>query len=169
MEKLRSSQYSRSAAVDYAQRYALKPNPNYRYFSLSNTGGDCSNFLSQCLSAGGAKMNSNWWYKHIDDSTHNDTWSISWAVAHSLYWYLKKNEAEGTSTLKGLEVDNANLLELGDLIFYEDFNGRIFHSAIVTFKSTNEILISQHSYEALNISYFKSWPSKKFHFIKVRL
>lgn len=169
MSTFRINQYSRIDAVNYAIKYALKPNPNYRYFSLENTGGDCSNFLSQCLHAGGAPTNSNWWYKHNNSNNNYDSWSLTWTVAHSLYWYLKKNEASNLSGIKGLEVNNTNILELGDLLFFEDTDGRIFHSAIITYDSHNEILISQHSDEALNIPYYKSWPAKKIHFLKITL
>ena len=133
----RQNQYSRTDAVQYAIKYALKPNPNYRYFPLTNdTSGDCANFISQCLYAGKTPMNFNgttpWWYKHITGNMNNDTWSVSWAVAHSLYWYLKINQESNFSGAKGLEVMNPSMLELGDLMFFEDNKGHIFHSAIVT-------------------------------------
>lgn len=168
MEEIRAPRYSRVDAVGYATKYALKPNPNYKYFSLTNTGGDCSNFLSQCLRAGGGIMSSDWWYRHSSHpNTNYDTWALAWAVAHSLYWCLKVNAGTNTSSIKGIEVNNVNLLELGDLIFYEDSGGKIFHSAIVTYISNYEVLISQHSYEALNISYLKTWSAKKTHFVKI--
>ena len=48
---------------------------------------NCTNFISQCLHAGGAPMRgypnrgSGWWLQ-------NKNWSYSWAVAHSLRLYL---------------------------------------------------------------------------------
>lgn len=161
-----SSQYLRASAVNYAKNYALKPNPSYIYFSLDNTGGDCANFLSQCLRAGGAEFTNIWWYNYTSNSS-NDACSHTWAVAHMLYWYLRKNRASNLTGPKGLEVSNPDFLELGDLMFYEDYNGTLFHSAIVTYKSSSQILISQHSFEALNIPYLKSWPAKKIHFLKI--
>ncbi len=47
----------------------------------------------------------------------DDTWSISWAVAHSLYYYLKVNQEKGSFGAKGLEVYNKNELDVGDLVF----------------------------------------------------
>lgn len=163
-----TNQYSRIKAVEYAMQYAMKPNPSYRYFSLSNTGGDCANFVSQCLYAGGINMNSTWWYKHNrTSSTNYDSWSITWSVANSLYWYLKKNAASNNNYIKGIEVNDPKALDLGDLVFFEDQNNTIFHSAIVTFHLGSEILISHHSFEAMNIPYYKSWPYKKIHFVKL--
>lgn len=166
--------YSRINAVKYATTYALTPNPNYRYFDIiDNKGGDCANFISQCLLAGGAPMDFNakypWWYINSSSSTINDSWSICWAVAHSLYYYLKVNEENHSSKLKGLEVYNTNDLEIGDLIFFEDRNKTIFHSSIITSFWGNNPLISQHTFNALNIPYEKSWDVYKYHFIKIIL
>jgi hypothetical protein len=166
----RSNQYSRVGAVNYAVKYALNPNPYYKYFSLTNTGGDCCNFLSQCLLAGGVPMNSSWWYRHGGGlNARYDTWSMTWSVANSLYLFLKSNQALNKPGIKGLEVNNPSTLELGDLLFYEENSGHIFHSAIVTGGSNNDILISQHSNEALNIPYLKSWSAKRIHFLKISI
>lgn len=171
---LRQNQYSRNTAVSYAIKYALKPNSSYRYFPLINdNSGDCANFLSQCLHAGGAPMNySNqnpWWYKHNSASLKDDIWSVSWTVAHSLYWYLKINQESNLYGVKGLEVRNASELQLGDLIFFRNDKGNIFHSAIVTSFLHNQPLISHHSFEALNIPYTSSWPASKLHFLKISI
>lgn len=61
--------YLREKAVAYATTYALTPNPQYRYLPIvNNNGGDCTNFISQCLLAGGTPMKFNgeypWWYNH---------------------------------------------------------------------------------------------------------
>ena len=103
-----------------------------------------------------------WWYK-------GDSWSIPWAVAHSLYWTLKVNYQSNYYGVKGLEVDNVNMLELGDLIFYEDDRGVIYHSSIVTSFDNVGPLISQHTFNALNISYLKTWKARKIHFMKISL
>lgn len=173
MYLFRQSRYSRTNAVNYATRYALKPNPAYRYFPLVNdSSGDCANFISQCLRAGGAPMNFTsrvpWWYRSNNSANvMDDTWSVSWAVAHSLYWTLKTNERSKLPGPKGLEASNISALQLGDLMFFEDNKGKIFHSAIVTGFSNKVPLISHHSFEALNIPYTRTWGAKKIHFLKI--
>ena len=47
--------YDREKAVAYAHKWAYGRNPAYGDFS--EMGGDCTNFVSQCLHAGGAPMN----------------------------------------------------------------------------------------------------------------
>ena len=43
--------YDRDKACRYAQKYAYNYNPNY--MDYNSLGGDCANFVSQCLIAGG--------------------------------------------------------------------------------------------------------------------
>jgi hypothetical protein len=169
--------YSRDAAVSYALKYALNPNPQYKYFATHNDGGgDCSNFVSQCLSAGGAPMSYDspnpWWYKNTTSNSSRDSWSISWSVANSLYWCLKTRGKLNISGLKGIEISDMDMLEPGDVIQYENFNGIIYHSAIITAftyeKGSKFPLISQHSFDAKNISYVKP-KAKKTHFIKIMI
>lgn len=57
----------------------------------------------------------------------------------------------------------------GDLIFYEDEKGVVYHSAIITYLSSPDPLISQHTFDALNISYLKTWKAKRMHFIKISI
>ena len=158
-----SNRYNRVSAVNYAIKYALEPNKQYKYFKFVNgNGGDCTNFVSQCLKAGGAPMDYNnirpWWYL-------NGKASICWNVAHSLYWYLKINQSTNRNVIKGLEVQDINELEIGDVIFYENYKNVIFHAAIITsfidVSGKKEPLISQHSYNQLNENYKKSYDYKR--------
>ena len=167
------NKYNRVGAVNYAVKYALQPNQEYKYFQFNNeNGGDCTNFVSQCLLAGGAPMDYNklrpWWYNIKQGKA-----SICWAVAHSLYWYLKTNQSISRAGVKGLEVEDIRDLEIGDLIFYENYHNTIFHAAIITsfikIHGNIEPLISQHSVNQLNETYKKNYEYKKVHFLKVIL
>lgn len=117
--------YDRQAAVKYAERWWNSYNPAFEKFAV-----DCTNYVSQCLYAGGAPMrgapnrNQGWWYQ-------NNNWSFSWSVAHSLRWYLSGS----TQGLQGKEVQTAAELDAGDIICY-DFqgDGRWDHNTIVVAK-----------------------------------
>ena len=164
--------YSGEKAAEYALRYALVPNPSYQYFSShGDGGGDCTNFISQCLHAGGAAMafgtSSPWWYNNMGTSqTDDDKHSISWAVANSLYWALRTRCGEKIPGIKAQEVDDLGLLRIGDIIQYENIGGAIYHSAIITSFWFGLPLITQHTYNAANISYIKS-AAYKMHFMKI--
>lgn len=161
--------YSRNSAVNYALTYGANPNPRYRYFKeYQQLGGDCTNFISQCLHAGGAPFDYNfkiqWWYNS------SGSWSPAWAIAHSLYWYLKEKNRLDSPGLKGQEVSDIRLLQTGDLIMYESYRNVIYHAAMITniIKEGNSFtpLITQHTPEAVNISYIKP-KAKKMHFMKI--
>ena len=78
--------YDREAAVWYADRWWNDRNPEYPVFDV-----DCTNYVSQCLRAGGAPMHGapnrefGWWIQ-------GSTWSFSWSVSHSLRWYLASSK-----------------------------------------------------------------------------
>ncbi|GAB4073881.1 amidase domain-containing protein [Barrientosiimonas marina] len=134
--------YDRRAAVRYAERWWNSYNPNYRQFEV-----DCTNYVSQCMRAGGAPMrgaperDKGWWYQ-------DDNWSYSWAVAHSLRWYLSGS----TSGLKGKEVESAHDLLPGDIICY-DFagDGRWDHNTIVVARDAEGMpLVNAHTDNSRN-------------------
>jgi len=118
-------EYNRLKAVQYAERWWNSYNPAYKKFHVN-----CTNFISQCLKAGGAPMRGypnrgqGWWMQ-------NGSWSYSWSVAHSFRMYLGRSK----TGLKANEVRNAAELQLGDVICY-DFqgDGRFDHTTIVTAK-----------------------------------
>ena len=55
MQRVIHMEYNREKAIEYAHRWAFFRNPNFTNFD--EMGGDCTNFVSQCLLAGGAMMN----------------------------------------------------------------------------------------------------------------
>ncbi|MCM0646947.1 amidase domain-containing protein [Clostridium swellfunianum] len=172
----RTNRYNHENAVRYALTYALNPNPEFKFIpGRDDGGGDCTNFISQCLKAGGAPLafdSSPWWYRMNGSRSSDDTWSVSWTVAHSLYWTLKVRNQSRLRGLKAKEVNDIQLLELGDIIQYEDKSGRIYHSAMVTAFSIDKggrvPLISQHSYNLRNATHVKE-KAKKMHFMKIEV
>lgn len=134
--------YDRHAAVQYAERWWNSYNPDYKVFEV-----DCTNYISQCLRAGGAPMHGmpvrdqGWWYS-------SDNWSFSWSVAHSLRWYLSGS----TQGLKGKAVENPESLIPGDVICY-DFSGdgRWDHNTIVVAKDADGMpLVNAHTDNSRN-------------------
>ncbi|MDD3225021.1 MAG: amidase domain-containing protein [Clostridium sp.] len=159
-----TNNYSREKAVNYALTYAENPNSAFKYFDTYNTvGGNCTNFVSQCLLAGGAPMifsgENQWWYKTSRSS-------ISWSVASSLYWHLAKSYSKKSYGVKGEEMESVSDLDIGDVIFYVNSKNQIQHSAIITSYYNDYPLISQNTPDLSNIFYVKSW-AVKMHFMKI--
>jgi hypothetical protein len=116
--------YDRLKAVQYAERWWNSYNPAFRKFEEN----DCTNYISQCLNAGGAPMRgypsrgSGWWIR-------GNNWSWSWAIAHAFRMYLGSSK----SGLRTREVSRPDQLMLGDVICYDfEGDGRYNHNTIVT-------------------------------------
>lgn len=129
--------YNRAKAVAYAEAYWNTRNPAFPRFT-----DDCTNFISQCLYAGGIPMiytgnrGSGWWVR-------GGNWSYSWAVAHSLYLLLRS----GKAPFFAVQVASPSQLELGDVICYDfDGDGRFQHNTIVVTKDAQGMpLVNAHT------------------------
>lgn len=127
--RLTGIRYRRDLAAAYADRWWNEGNPAYELFEVN-----CTNYVSQCIFAGGAPMNytgkrgSGWWYK--GRSSGQEWWSYSWAVSHALTQYLAVARKAG---LHAIEKQAPEELQLGDVITYDwNGDGRFQHSTIVT-------------------------------------
>lgn len=132
-----SYQYDRLRAIQYAERWWNSYNPAFKTFEV-----DCTNYISQCLHAGGAPMrgypnrSGGWWMM-------NENWSFSWSVANALRWHLPGSKRG----LRAREVSSPEELQLGDVICY-DFqgDGRFDHTTIVTAKDADGMpLVNAHT------------------------
>ncbi len=133
--------YNRADAVSYARRWAFGRNPDYYIFDT--LGGDCTNFVSQCIFAGAGQMNYTpdfgWYYISVTDR------AAAWTGVTFLYNFLTTNEGLGPFAA---EV-NENEIRTGDIIQLGRNDGSFYHSLIVTAKIP-QILVSAHSNDALD-------------------
>ena len=128
--------YDRRRAVQYAERWWNEFNPAYQKFT-----DDCTNFISQCLHAGGIPMSGipnkkkGWWMR-------GKSWSYSWTSAHAFYLLLA-----GSSGIWTKKVSNPQELQIGDIICIDfEGNARFDHSLIVTAKDANGMpLVNAHT------------------------
>ena len=144
--------YERQKAIDYARAWALGLNPVYHDYE--KYGGDCTNYISQCLHAGDIPFDESGrdvttkWYWYSDYSR-----TPSWTAAQPFETYLLNNNKEGTKNYgiyaSFCEYDE---LELGDLV-QKRVNGVLTHTMIVTSKVLDrygnivDYLVCQHSYD----------------------
>ena len=132
------SEYNRAAAVDYALKWALGRNP--RYLDFEDLGGDCTNFISQCIYAGNGIMNYTpifgWYYRSLQDRT------ASWTGVEYLYNFLVQNREAGPFA----EETKLNRLELGDVVQLGRATGDFYHSGLVCGFRYGIPLIAAHSY-----------------------
>lgn len=104
---LKINVYSRNNALKYAMEYAMHKNPEF--FDYTNMGGNCTNYISQCVYAGAPKMNfsANGWYYLSPSNT-----SISWANVEPFYNFITTNQGVGPYA----KQSNLQMCEIGDII-----------------------------------------------------
>ncbi|CAG8592959.1 39395_t:CDS:2 [Gigaspora margarita] len=127
------SSYNRQNAVNYAGQYCSSPNP--KYTNYDKKGGDCTNFASQVLNAGGIPVDNEW-----------KPDSVPWIRVSAFYDYLIKHNLAKECQL--------NELRPGDFIQYHTSD---WHHTVVVVKSGADPTVDSHSAFKCNSlhSYFR--------------
>jgi len=143
--------YSRGAAVAYAHQWALSRNLNdeHHYADFEGRGGDCANFASQVLHAGGCEMDSSggtqwFWYG-------GGRFTSSWTGVDELYAYLMNNTGVGPQAVRvGLsQVDPGDIIQL-DLTTHPGFEHTLVVVEAGDPPALDNILISCHTIDRDN-------------------
>lgn len=137
--------YDRLAAVLYAHQWAYKRNP--QFYDFEELGGDCSNFVSQCVWAGSGIMNftpTYGWY-YIDGNKKSPSWT---GVPYFYQFMMREEKSIGPF---GVPCRLPQLLP-GDVVQLS-FDGEKFqHTVIVVAVKwpviPENILVATHSYDA---------------------
>ncbi|MBO5395151.1 MAG: amidase domain-containing protein [Clostridia bacterium] len=134
--------YDRAAAVRYARAFALTPNPTFYHFG--GIGGDCTNYISQCLLAGGGVMQydkeKGWYYNSAADR------SPSWTSVQFLQQFLLDTSLKGPKA----EIVALKRLEEGDIIQLRQNPSHFNHTLFVSKITQNDIYVCAHSNDALD-------------------
>lgn len=138
--------YDRQAAIDYALKWAMSRNP--RYYDYEGLGGDCTNFVSQCIFAGSGVMNykPNFGWYYASANNH----SPSWTGVPFLYDYLTRKTGAGPI---GVHTAMQNIVP-GDISQFSNGKGHYYHSQFIVSvgdpPSYDNILICTHTYDSIN-------------------
>ncbi len=134
--------YNREKALEYAQKWANGRNPTY--FDFDSLGGDCTNFVSQCVYAGSGAMNYNpvsgWYYIGLNNR------APAWTGVPFFFDFMVSNSGRGPY---GKECMKNELAE-GDVIQLGDALGGYYHSLLVTKIENDEIYIATHTLDRWN-------------------
>ncbi len=143
---LREKEYDRQAAKQYANYWAFRRNP--RYYNFNEIGGDCTNFVSQCLYAGSGVMNYTptfgWYYIDLNNR------APAWTGVNELYRFLVSNKSVGPY---GRETSVEEVM-VGDIIQMK-INKDYFHHSVIVVEtgetpSLDNILVASHYNDANN-------------------
>ncbi|MEV2214737.1 amidase domain-containing protein [Streptomyces sp. NPDC050997] len=150
--------YNYAAMATYAEKYWKDYNSAYRRYN--SAGGDCTNFLSQSLFAGG--------WKQVTSSTEDySTWysktseSDTWIGVNEWSWFTQT--AKRTTALA-----NAYQMDLGDVLQVDfDKDGSKDHSMMTTYRSSSGVpYLTYHdtdTYRRSLSSLIASYPNSAYY------
>ena len=154
--------YSQQKAVEYAYFWWNKRNP--QFYNFESLGGDCTNFVSQCLYFGGIEMNYNtlgWFYDGLDFR------SPSWTGVEEFYNFATKNQSTRGVRAKVVDISQ---IGVGDVVQLSQNDGNFHHTLLVTKilgqNSTDNILVTCHTFDAKDKA-LSSYYYKKIRYLKI--
>ena len=126
--------YNRENAVAYAKKFAFSQNTQFANFA--GIGGNCTNFVSQCIYAGSCEMNYKptfgWYYISLDDR------SPSWSGVEYFYNFIIENADLGPFG----RVATSDELENGDVIQLGRQEEGYYHTLLVVGFNGEDILVA---------------------------
>lgn len=147
--------YSPSKVTAYTNKYWNTHNPAYPNFD--NKGGDCANFVSQALKAGGKTMkgtvatNFSNWFCRTKSSNELSKISSTWRGADAFGHYWMSN-AKGYKNFSKSYFTSANKFKTvynygsaGDAISLLNSNGRPYHTVVVSYKEDSKLKCAAHT------------------------
>ncbi|MET9388874.1 amidase domain-containing protein [Streptomyces sp. NPDC006624] len=138
--------YDYKAMAAYAEKYWNVYNKDYPDFNGQGAGGDCTNFVSQALKAGGWKHVPGYVYDYTRWFGNADIQSHSFIGVNEWSWFTQN--AKRTTPLA-----NVYQLEVGDVLQVDfDRDGSKDHTMIVTYKSRGVPYLTYHSNNTLRRS-----------------
>ena len=139
--------------LEYARKWAYGRSP--AFLDFSPYGGDCTNFCSQCIYAGGAVMNytpdTGWYYISPNDR------AAAWTGVEYLYRFLTTNKGAGPfgEEAELYKAKPCDIIQLGNA---EGF----YHSLFVVGVIDGIIYVSAHT----NDTYFT--PLESYYYERAR-
>lgn len=128
--------YLRENALLYASRFALSQNPVFGNFA--GIGGNCTNFVSQCIYAGSCKMNYKptfgWYYISMDQR------APSWTGVEFFYNFITTNTDVGPFGRDATPDE----VEVGDVIQLGKEGEGFYHTLIIVgFEGDDPLVAAQ--------------------------
>lgn len=181
---------NRTATVNYARKWWNGSNPEYPYFSR----GDCANFASQCIHAGGIEMDDKWFCKRksseeiagmgIEAATiiiaPHKQWNYSgmWSTAFDNYKYFKNSgiiseEVVLSGTEKIKEVTKGkNPVRVGDIMYLQFDRDYPHHATIISKIENGKIYYAAHTAPHFDdkslIDFFAEYPNGRAYILKIK-
>ncbi|MEU1510892.1 amidase domain-containing protein [Streptomyces sp. NPDC005811] len=138
--------YDYKAMAAYAEKYVYTYNTDYPDFNNHTAGGDCTNFVSQSLKAGGWKHVPGYVYDYTKWFGNADIQSDSFVGVNEWSWFAQNSK-------RTTALANVYQLEVGDVLQMDfDRDGSKDHTMIVTYKANGIPYVTYHSNNTLRRS-----------------
>jgi hypothetical protein len=138
--------YDYKAMAAYAEKYWNVYNKDYPDYNGHGAGGDCTNFVSQSLKAGGWKHVPGYVYDYTKWFGNADIQSDSFVGVNEWSWFAQNSK-------RTTPLANVYQLEVGDVLQMDfDRDGSKDHTMIVTSKSGGVPYVTYHSNNTLRRS-----------------
>ncbi|MEU9267649.1 amidase domain-containing protein [Streptomyces sp. NPDC048251] len=152
--------YDYKAMATYAEKYWNVYNKDYPDYNGHGAGGDCTNFVSQSLKAGGWKHVPGYVYDYTRWFGNADIQSDSFVGVNEWSWFAQNSK-------RTTALANVYQLEVGDVLQMDfDRDGSKDHTMIVTAKSGGVPYVTYHSNNTLRrsvASLVSSYPTAYFY------
>ncbi|MEU1166067.1 amidase domain-containing protein [Streptomyces sp. NPDC090075] len=152
--------YDYKAMATYAEKYWNNYNTDYPDFNGHGAGGDCTNFVSQSLKAGGWKHVPGYVYDYTKWFGNADIQSDSFVGVNEWSWFAQNSK-------RTTPLANVYQAEVGDVIQVDfDRDGSKDHTMIVTYKSNGVPYVTYHSnntYRRSLASLIASYPNAYYY------
>ena len=159
---MREQYYNRQNAINYAKQWAYGRNP--KYYNYDSLGGDCTNFISQCIFAGSKVMNydkqNGWYYINANNK------SPSWTGVEFLYNFLCNNKSVGPYGKKCIQ----NNIQIGDVVQLSvdgmSYQHTLVIDKIINTDNMNDIYTASHTFDSYERK-ISSYSFKSVRFIHI--
>ena len=140
VKKLTGGAFDYKAMATYAEKYWSTYNPDYPNFNGHGAGGDCTNFVSQSLKAGGWKHAPGYVYDYTKWFGNAEIQSDSFVGVNEWSWFAQ-NSKRTTSLANVYQLDVGDVLQMD---FERD--GSKDHTMIVTYRDAQGVpYLTYHS------------------------
>ena len=159
-----NSNYNRGTAASYWDQYTYTPNS--QYYDYSNVGGDCTNFVSQGLKAGGMPTRGtvgyadykNWYYNGKDVPFRSKSWTDAdwfrkyWANNYEGIGYQKAYRYKRMSVRQAYNNFDTvfSIVTIGDVVQFTVMGNKSYHSVgiialVYSGNTKTDIKYAQHT------------------------
>ncbi|KND26440.1 hypothetical protein IQ63_37070 [Streptomyces acidiscabies] len=152
--------YDYKAMATYAEKYWSNYNPDYPNFNGQGAGGDCTNFVSQSLKAGGWKHAPGYVYDYTKWFGNNEIQSYSFVGVNEWSWFTQNAK-------RSTPLANVYQMQVGDVLQVDfDRDGSKDHTMIVSYVANGMPYLTYHSsntYRRSLSSVLASYPNSYYY------